>query len=329
MRGHYRATAAVAVAMLCFSDPASAQKALNFGTSSIGSVFYVISVAMSKLIGKYGNINVTVQPVGGSYPNLFALAAKRVDLAMANSLSMVDRFRGKAPFKEPYPIRLIAQGQPNFRVILVRPAAGIKTVADLVGKTIIGQRRALPELAMVTDALIRVENLPRNKIRIVGTVDTGQVVQELRAGTVDGAVYPAALRQPLLTSLFQDNVVRFLDLPMTQRDAMMKLLPDAFYPATLPANSFPGQDKAAYVFGLSTTLVTRADLPDDEVYKIIKAVLGHPKEFATYHAAARQWSVAQSLAHPAIPFHPGAIRYFKEIGAWTPQLEATQARLLK
>lgn len=332
MKRHHRMTTAACAAvagLLLAASPAAAQQALNFGTSSIGSVFYVISVAMSKMIGKHAGINVSVQPVGGSYPNLFALAEKKVDLAMANSLSMSERFLGSPPFKEPFPVRLVAQGQPNYRVILVRPAARIATVQDFAGKTLIGQRRALPELAKITDALIGVHKLPRDKIKVIGTVDTGQVAKALRAGTVDAALYPAALKQPLLSSLFQDNIVRFFDLPAKSRDEMMRMLPDAFYPATLPANSFPGQEKPAHVFGLATSLVTRADLPDEVVYKVIKSVLGNPQEFATYHAAARQWTPAQSLSHFNVPFHPGAVRFFKEVGAWKAEHEAIQARLLK
>ena len=325
-----KAAACAAATLLLFAGaPAAAQQALNFGTSSIGSVFYVISVAMSKMIGKHARINVAVQPVGGSYPNLFALADKKVDLVMANSLSMSERFRGNAPFKEPFPVRIIAQGQPNYRVILVRPAAKIATVDDFVGKTVIGQRRALPELIKITNALIDVHKLPRDKIKVIGTVDTGQVAKALRAGTVDAAMYPAALKQPLLSSLFQDDVVRFFDLPAQGRDEMLKHLPDAFYPATLPAGSFPGQEKPAHVFGLYTSWVTRADIPEETIYKAVKAVLGNLKEFSTFHAAARQWTPAQSLEHFSVPFHPGAVRYFKEVGAWKAKHEELQARLLK
>ena len=322
----FAASALVASALV--PAPAVAQDALTYGTSSIGSVMYVISVGMSKLIGDHAGINVTVQPVGGSYPNLFALASKKVDLAIANSLSQYDRYYGNAPFKEPYDIRMIAQGQPNFRVILVRKGSGIKTVSDLAGKTMIGTRRALPELEKITNALLKVYNVPADKVKVVGTVNTGQVGKALRAGTVDAAAYPAAPRQPLLTELFQDDVVEFLDISAEKRDEMMKSLPAAFYQATFPAGTFPKQAKPAQVFGLSTSLATRPDLSDDTVYKIAKAILENTDEFAKYHAAGRQWTVKQSLSHPTIPYHDGAIRYYKEKGVWTAEMQALQDKLL-
>jgi TRAP transporter TAXI family solute receptor len=319
----------VAVAASTFAPgQALAQDALTYGTSSIGSVMYVISVGMSKLIGEHAGINVTVQPVGGSYPNLFALASKKVDLAIANSLSQHDRYYGNPPFKEPYDIRMIAQGQPNFRVVLVRKGSGIQKVSDLAGRTVIGTRRALPELEKITVALLSAYSVPADKVKIVGTVNTGQVGKALRAGTVDAAAYPAAPRQPLLTELFQDDVVEFLDISAEKRDEMMKSLPQAFYKATFPAGTFPKQAKDAHVFGLSTSLATRPDLPDETVYKITKAILENTEEFAKYHAAGRQWTVKQSLSHPTVPYHDGAIRYYKEKGAWTSEMQALQEKLL-
>ena len=106
-------------------------------TSSVGSVFYVTSIGMSKLIGKYEGINVTVQPLGGSYPNLFALAKKKVDLVICNSLSQYNRYHGNTPFEKPFDVRMIAQGFPNYRVILVRKGANIKGAADLAGRIVI------------------------------------------------------------------------------------------------------------------------------------------------------------------------------------------------
>ncbi|MFH1491455.1 MAG: TAXI family TRAP transporter solute-binding subunit [Pseudomonadota bacterium] len=317
-------------AFLVFTTvPAAGQDALNFGSSSVGSLFYVVSIGMSKLMGDFEGMNVTVQPLGGSYPNLFALASKKVDLVICNSLSVFDRYQGNTPFKETFEVRMIAQGFPNFRIIIVRKGAGINSPADLIGKTIVGKRRALPELVKITEALLRVHNIPADKVKVVDTVDTGQVAKALRAGTVDAAVYPSALRQPMSTSLFQDGIVDFLYLSPEKRDEMLKMLPAAFWKGTFPAGNFPGQKKDSHVFGLSTALATRADLSDEVVYKVTRAVLGHPEQFAKYHPSAREWTVKQSLSNPSVPYHNGTIRYFKEIGAWSAEMDAAQARLLK
>ncbi|MPY70120.1 MAG: TAXI family TRAP transporter solute-binding subunit [Alphaproteobacteria bacterium] len=319
---------AIAASVAFGPATASAQKAVTIGSSSIGSTFYVISVAMSKMIVKYAGMNATVQPLGGSYPNLFGLEAGKVDFAMANSLSQYDSYLGKTPFKKPNDVRIVAQGQPNFRTLVVRTKSGARTAEDLVGRTVVAKRRALPELEIIADAFIKVYGLPKDKVKLVSTVNTGQVVKALRAGTVDAAFYPVGPKQPAMSAMYHDGIGHFFPFTKEKRDAMLELLPPAFWGGAFKAGSFPGQKEDAHMFGLNTSFVTNAKMGEDAVYKVTKAILGHPKEFSTFHAAARQWTPQRSLSNASIPFHPGAIRYYKEIGAWTAAHDKQQAELL-
>jgi len=309
--------------------PAAAQQAITIGTSSIGSVFYVISVGMSKMITEHAGLNATVQPLGGSYPNLFGLEAGKVDFAMANSLSQFDQYNGRKPFKKSFDVRIVAQGQPNFRTLVIRTKSGITRADELVGRTIIAKRRALPELEIIADAFIKAYGLPKDRMKLVATVNTGQVIKAMRAGTVDAAFYPVAAKQPAMSALYHDGIGHFFPLTKDKRDEMMKHMPKAFWPGEMPAGSFPGQTEAVPMFGLNTSFVTGVNTSEETAYKVTKAILGHPKEFNTFHAAARQWTPQRSLSNPSVPFHPGAIRYFKEIGAWTAEHDRQQAELLK
>ena len=69
-------------------------------------------------------------------------------------------------------------------------------------------------------------------------------------------------------------------------------------------------------------------MPDDVVYHFTKAFFENLKQFYPVHASAKEYTLKGSLEDPTIPFHPGAIRYYKEVGMWTPELEATQKELL-
>jgi hypothetical protein len=68
---------------------------------------------------------------------------------------------------------------------------------------------------------------------------------------------------------------------------------------------------------------------DELAYRVTKAILENTKEFATYSRAARLWNTKRTVTDPKLPFHPGAIKFFKEKGVWTAELEATQKRLLQ
>ena len=328
----YRTRLALAGALIAgfvVAGSAVAQEAIRLGTSSVGSSFYVISIGMSRLIQKHAGINVAVEPLGGSHANVFGLEAKRVDVAMTNSGAAYDGYHGVAPFKKKIDMRLMMQGSPTLRWFFVRKGAGISKPEDLVGKTMATRRRPLPELEMISKALFKVYKLPAGKIKQVSSVDTGELARNFRAGSIDAAAFPFALRQPVASKLFADGLVEPLILPEEKFEAVKALLPDKFSTLTVKANNFENQPKPFLSLMMTTQLTTSARAPDDMVYKVTKAVLGNHGEFLKYHASARPWTVKNTLDDAKIPFHPGAIRYFKEIGAWTDDLEKTQARLLK
>jgi TRAP transporter TAXI family solute receptor len=323
------ACAGALIASFAAVGPAAAQKAIRLGTSSIGSSFYATSVGMSQLIQKYAGMNVTVEPLGGSDANVFGIAAGRIDVAMTNSGASYDGYHGVKPFKKKIGMRLLMQGNPTLRWFLVRNGSGISKPADLVGKTVSASRRALPELQQILNALIKVYGLPSVKIKQVSSVTSGDVSHAFRAGTIDAASFPFALRQPIASRLFADKIVSALMIPDDKFHALKSLLPDKFSELKVPANNFENQPKPFLALKMTTQLTALAKTPEDEAYKIVKAILGHHDEFVTAQPSARPWTVKNTLEDPKIPFHPGAVRYFKEIGAWTPALDAMQAKLLK
>lgn len=328
-RKHLLAAAATALGISALSATATAQQAISLGTSSVGSSFYAISVGMMKIIRKHGGLNVSVESLGGSHANMFGVARGKVDFAMGNSGATFDRYHGNAPFEKPHDIRLVAQGQPSFRGIFVRRDSGIKHPRDLVGKTILGKRKPLPELLKLVNAMIEVYGLPKDKIKIVSSRSLGEMNRILRTGSVPAAAYPFALRQPVITKLFNDSIVEPLIFAEDKYDAMKKILPGMFYKFRIKANQWKNQPKGFLTFGLTTQLVTDSKQDADVVYRVTKAILDNTKEFSKYHGSAKYWNTKRTLDNPSIPFHPGAIRYFKEVGAWNAKLAAKQAKLLK
>lgn len=309
------------------AGPVLAQTALRIGVSSSGSVFYTLGVGMSSMLDKYAHISATAEPVGGSTANMFAIGANKVDLAIANAGASYNAFHGNKPFKSKVAVRLIAQGAPNLRQIVVRTGAGINRPEDLVGKTLIGKRPALPELGLITGALLKVYNIDPGKVRIISTTNTGEVVNALKSGTVDAAVIPGSAGAGYLQRMMRDKTIKYLQIPPDKLDAIVKMLPKYVGATTLPANTYENQPKDLKVFGLATYLVAAARIPDDTVYKVTSTLFDHIDEFHGFHAAAKEWTLSQALQPPTIPYHPGAIRYFKEKKVWTDALQNDQAEL--
>ncbi len=321
--------ATAAGALMLAASGAGAQEAARIGTSSVGSVFYTIAIGASEIITKHAKVNTTVEPVGGSTASVNDKGAKKIEYALANSFASYSGYYGRYRFKKRIPLRLVVIGQPNFRSLVVRKGANIKSANDLKGKIIIARRRALPENELVFNAMMKVFGIDKGAVRVVATTNSPQMYKALRAGSVDGAVIPFSPRSPAVEKPMHDDVIEFFDLAKDKRDAAMQYVPKAFYPFTFKAGIFTKQTKPVHSFGLSTYFLSRPGVSDEQVYRVAKAILENTKEFATYHKAARLWNTKRTLGDPKLPFHNGTVKYFKDKGLWTPALEAKQKELLK
>lgn len=323
--------AALLASALAASSPsdAGAQTAVRFGTSSVGSTFYTMAVGAGEVITKHSGINVTVEPLGGSSANVFGIGADKIDFAIANSYAAYTGYNGIAPFKKKVDLRLLLQGEPTTRYILVRKDSGIKTPKDLEGKTIIAKRRALPELEIVMNAMIKAFDLDKSKINTVATTNTGEASEALRSGTVHAVMMPFALDgSAQVEEPMRDGIADFLYLTKEQRDKVLKLLPPTFYAATAKKGTFTNQSKDAYVFSLNTYVLARPGVSEETVYKVAKALFDNTKELSTYHGTAGNWTKERAVQKPALPFHPGVIKYLKEKGLWTAELEAANKSMM-
>lgn len=321
----------VSTALLIGVPPAAAQQAIRIGTSSVGSNFYTLAVGAGEVINKKAGINTTVQSVGGSAATVRGLGAERIEFGLANAFAAVTAYQGTFSFKKSgkVDIRLAMQGGANHRGIVVTRGENIKSFKDFAGKTIIGERRPLPELKLITEALMKVYGMAPGSIKIVGTTNTGQALKNLTVGSVAGAVLPYGPKAANIQKPFADGAFTFLDIPREKRDEALKHLPGLIFGATQTKDWFDGQKADHAIFAMNTLFVTRPGVSNETVYKVIKALIENNKLFMSYHHDAVDWTLKNTLTNVQLPFHEGSIRYFQEVNAWTPELAARQKELMK
>jgi len=312
-------------------SPPALPESIAVGTSSIGSAVYVVAAGATDFISKYTPMSATVEAVGGSDANARALSAGKVDASFLNSFAAANAFQGTLQFAEEgkIPIRLLAQGYSSFRGLVATPGSGIKSGADLKGKKLIAKRKALAELEMVADAILKAYGIDKADVTYIETAQTPEAVDALRAGTVDASIFPAGYPNPNLTELSETVGLTFVSFPEDKMEIILKELGPAFFSDVTPAGTYKGQDEDVHWPALTMTFATTEGFPEEAAYQVVKAVMGHYDEFKLVHHSATFFTPERSLAHFGVPFHPGAIRYYKEIGAWTPNNEQTQESLLK
>lgn len=297
---------------------AAPSEAISFGTSSVGSIFYTMSVIFADVITKKGGISVTVEPVGGSDATVRGMAAKKVEMGMVNASSAADAYNGIGSFAKTgkVPIFLVCQGMDSLRQIVVRSDAGIKTVKDLAGKKFITKRRALPEMEKISDILFELYGVDKKSVNILETAETNEAIEALKVGTADAAVIPSGVPASYLLDLSRTTKIAVLTIPDDKLTIILSRMGSAFHTGVIPPNTYPGQNYEVRTPAMAALVIVRSDLPEESVYKMTKAIFSNQNDIKAGHASGKEWTLQKALDHPPIPFHPGAIRYFKEVGAW-------------
>lgn len=300
------------------------------GTAPVGSPFYVICVGMADIISRNTRVKVTVQPIGGGDACVRNVGMGVVNLGMASANSTASAFYGNRQFTKDgkLPILLIAQGQSSVRTLVVRKDSRINSIADIKGKKIIARRKALVELEWVADALLKAYGINKKEVNYIETSETGEAVSAMIRGTVDGAFIPGGIPSAHITEIAQSVDISIPVVPQDKLALALDELGPAFYAKKIPAGTYKGQDKDVYMPAVRANLIANEKLSNDVIYEITKTLFTHYENIKLVHAEAKEWTMKNSLDSFPLPFHPGAIKYYKEMGAWTSEIEKRQHDLL-
>jgi uncharacterized protein len=147
-------------------------------------------------------------------------------------------------------------------------------------------------------------------------------MRQLASGEIDGLALLAGIPMAGLAELDAQLPLDYLQPSPDQIALVSKEFPE-ISPSLVPAGAYPSLTTDYRTFGIYSFVVANEDLPDDLVYKIVKAVFEHHQELVDAHPAAKETIPANVDRDTFLPFHPGAVRYYREIGVDIP---ATLAR---
>ena len=301
------------------SSPAVAQqsKFITVGTGGIVGVYYPLGGAVCRFVNagrKDHGLRCTVESTGGSVFNINAVMSGDMDIGFAQSDTQYYAMTGAGAFKDkPQPkLRALFSVYPELLTLVARQDANIKTFADIKGKRVnIGDpgsgTRGTTELVM--GAL----NIKKEDLKFVGELKFVEMAPALCDNKIDAftfvAGHPNAIFQEAATSC-SSNIATVVGPGV---DKLVKDNP--FYAkANVPGKMYKGTDTAQATFGVLATIVASADLPDQTAYVITKAVFDNLEDFKKLHPAVANITKEQMLEGNTVPFHPGALRYFREKG---------------
>jgi hypothetical protein len=305
------------VAFVFFVPSAWAQKTvrLSIVTGGTGGVYYPLGGGMANILSKYIHyMEATAEVTAASVDNCLLVGAGKADLAFIMADVGWDAFEGKGKFKAKVPLRTVAVLYPNNMHIVTIEGTGIEKVSDLKGKRVstgapgsgteIKGLRVLEAYGLDPD-----KDMKRDRL---GAAESAGALKDRKIDAYfwDGGIPTASVTDLGATPGIKMKLIDHGDAVAKMRDKYGPL----YVKGVVPAKSYPGEGKDVSIALVWTILVCNEKMKDDEVYDVLKTLFEHQKELITVHQEAKNLALESQADGSPIPFHPGAVRYFKERG---------------
>jgi uncharacterized protein len=308
-----RLFALAAAAAVVVAPQAHAQQFINVLTGGTSGVYYPLGVAISKIYGeKIPNVKAQVQATKASVENLNLLQQGRGEIAFTLGDSLKAAWEGdtEAGFKAKLDkLRVIGAIYPNYIQIVATSESGIKTLADLKGKSLsVGAPKSGTELN--SRAILKAAGMDYKDLGKVEYLPFAESVDLMKNRQLAATLQSAGLGVASLKDLSNSSAITVVAVP---KETVDKIGPP-FIAATIPAKTYTGQEQDVPTAAVVNYLVTSTAVPDDLAYQMTKLIYDNLPELASSHAAGREIKLETAATGSPVPLHPGAIKYFKEKG---------------
>ncbi|WP_287919272.1 TAXI family TRAP transporter solute-binding subunit [Comamonas sp.] len=295
------------------------QKFVTIGTGGVTGVYYAAGGAICRLVNKdrvKHGLRCSVESTGGSVFNSNAIRAGELDMGVVQSDVQYNAVKGQGGFKDAGPstdMRAMFSMHPEPMTVLVRKELNAQSLADLKGKRFnVGNPGSGHRSG--ADALLATAGLKISDLSLASELKADEHGPALCDGKIDGLVYavghPSANIQDPTTSCG----AKLLSI---SGEAVDKLVAANSYlaKASIPAGTYPNNEKSTESYGVLATFVTSAKTPNETVYAVVKQVFDNFEDFKKLHPAFANLKPEEMVTNGlTAPLHEGATRYYKEKG---------------
>lgn len=294
------------------------QQFISIGTGGVTGVYYPTGGAICRMVNKdrkEHGIRCSAESTGGSIYNINTIRQGELEFGVAQSDWQYHAYNGTSKFEDQGAfenLRAVFSVHPEPVTVIASDASGINTLTDAKGKRLnignpgSGQRSTWE---VMEEAL----GWERSDLKLAAEMKSAETGQAICDGKIDAYFWlvghPSALTQESLASCDAHLV-------HVEGEAFDKLVADnPFYRhATIPAGMYDNEEDIR-TFGVGATFVTSADVPEDVVYIVVKAVFENFDQFRKLHPAFGNLTPEEMITDSlSAPLHDGAAKYYKEVG---------------
>ncbi|MDX1121480.1 TAXI family TRAP transporter solute-binding subunit [Sinorhizobium medicae] len=311
--------AALSAAMFFSGSAVAQQKFVTIGTGGVTGVYYAAGGAICRLLNKdrkTHGIRCSVESTGGSAFNVNTIKEGELDFGTTQSDVQYNAMKGEESFKEGgahTDLRAVFSIHPEPFTVLAHPNAGVTRFEDFKGKRFnVGNPGSGTRASM--ERLLGAMGWTLADFSLASELKADEHGPALCDGKIDGFFYgvghPSANIQDPTTTCGAKLV------PLTGEVVHKLVAENPYYAkATIPGGLYNGNPEDTETFGVLATLVTSANVPEESVYELTKAVFENFDEFKSLHPAFANLDPAKMIKDGlSAPLHPGAERYYKEKG---------------
>jgi len=292
-------------AALCFAAASHAQT-LGIATMQPGTLAHTVGSSIAKVLKEKAGINALVQPTSGESMALAIVGKGDSPLGLANAIEV-----GMAVPGNPN-LRMIGAVNPVRAGIFVRKSSPMKNIADLKGRRVPMGYAAMRALDGMSRAILATGGLTEKDIHSVMAPNVIRAADDFVAGNAEAFLF--AFGAPKVREVDATvGGIRALEIPeQPGMAAARKHSPYGYLTEAQPGPVFVGVDQPTKVYTFDQMLYTHAGVSDDIIYKVIATMVDNKAELAVVAPALREFSLESMYKNYDFPYHPGALKYFRE-----------------
>jgi TRAP transporter TAXI family solute receptor len=301
---------------------ASAQEGqfITIGTGGVTGVYYPAGGAICRLVNagrKEHGIRCSVESTGGSVYNVNTMRQGELDFGIVQSdvqynalKGLGAEFEGQGPFEG---LRAVFALHPEPFTLLARADSGIETFEDLKGKRVNVSNPGSGSRATF-DVLMERKGWTLEDFALASELKSAEQSQALADNNVDAIAFIVGHPNGSIQEATTTVDANLIPVSGPEVDALVEENP-YYSKAVIPGGMYPGNPDDTETFGVGATFVTTAEVSEEAVYQLVKAVFENFEDFKKLHPAFAKLEKEEMMsAGLSAPLHPGAEKYYKEAG---------------
>ena len=289
------------------------------GTGSVQGVYFPIGGVICRLLNRktyIHRIRCTLESTGGSVYNLRQLREGNFDIVFAQSDWQFNAYEGISTFEKDKPnpnLRAVFALEADPLALIVRQDSEIESFDDLQNRVVsFGYARALQN--RIIDDLLKVKKWTSKNFKQIKRINDNQQISEVCSSNVDAVLLLSSSLNDHLKDLDEGCKLKFIAIEGAEVDELVKSKP-YYRKSYFSKGEFLDSPKKVSSFGLGATFVAQESTSPKVIYHVVKEVVENFNDFKSLHPSLKKLNKKElPFAGISVPLHPGAIRYYEEIG---------------